>query len=358
MPPLPPPLALIAELTHRCPLHCVYCSNPLEMQSRAEELETAAWLRVIQEAGALGVVQLHLTGGEPLVRADLVELVTAARIAGLYTNLITSGLGLEAKRLAARVAAGLDHLQLSFQDADADAADLIAGTAAHQRKLALARRVREHARLAFTANVVVHRQNLDRLPAIIAMAEELGVDRLEIAHVQYYAWALENRARLLPTRDQVERSVALVAAAQQRLAGRLRIEMVVPDYYARFPKPCMGGWGRQAMLLDPRGRALPCHAAAVLPGLHFDNVQDKTLRWIWEESSAFQAFRGTAWMQEPCQSCDRREQDFGGCRCQAFLLAGNAAVTDPVCSLSPDRPRVDAALEPPPAADLPWVYRS
>ncbi len=330
----PNPLALIAEVTHRCPLHCVYCSNPLELSARSEELATSDWLRVFREAAALGVLHLHLTGGEPLARPDLAEMIAGARAAKLYTNLITSGIGLSRERLKQLVEAGLDHIQLSFQDSEEAAANWIAGARAHAHKIELAEWIREH-RIAFTANLVVHRQNIDRLEQMIAALEALRPDRMEIAHAQYYGWALKNRSALLPTRAQLDRALAVVAAAEQRMRGRVRIDMVVPDYYARFPKACMGGWGRQLMLIDPAGRALPCHAAGVIPGLTFDNVRDHSLDWLWSNSEAFQKFRGEAWMPEPCRSCDRRQEDFGGCRCQALLLTGDAAATDPVCELSP-----------------------
>jgi pyrroloquinoline quinone biosynthesis protein E len=330
----PHPLALIAEITHRCPLHCVYCSNPLELTSRKEELATADWLRVFNEAAALGVLHLHLTGGEPLARPDLTELIAGARQARLYTNLITSGIGLSRERLAQIVDAGLDHIQLSFQDSSEGPANWIAGTRAHAHKIELAAWIREH-RIAFTTNLVVHRQNIDHLDEMIPALEALRPDRMEIAHAQYYGWALQNRSALLPTRAQLDRAVAVVTAAEERLRGRIRIDMVVPDYHARFPKACMGGWGRQLLLIDPAGRALPCHAAGVIPGMRFDNVREHGLDWIWTNSEAFQKFRGEEWMPEPCRSCDRRKEDFGGCRCQAFLLTGDARATDPVCELAP-----------------------
>jgi pyrroloquinoline quinone biosynthesis protein E len=328
------PLALIAEITHRCPLHCVYCSNPLELTSRKEELTTADWLRVFSEAAALGMLHLHLTGGEPLARPDLVELVQGARQSRLYTNLITSGLGLSRERLTKLVEAGLDHIQLSFQDATEGQANWIAGARAHGHKVELAAAIREH-RIAFTTNLVVHRQNIDHLEEMIAALEALHPDRMEIAHAQYYGWALQNRSALLPTRAQLDSAVKTVKAAQQRMLGKIRIDMVVPDYHARFPKACMGGWGRQLMLIDPAGRVLPCHAAGVIPGMRFDNVREHGLDWIWQNSEAFQKFRGEDWMPEPCRSCDRRKEDFGGCRCQAFLLTGDASNTDPVCELAP-----------------------
>ena len=327
------PLALIAELTHRCPLHCVYCSNPLEMKKASSELSTEEWTRIFREAAKLGSLHAHFTGGEPLARTDLTELVRAARSAGLYVNLITSGIGLSEKRLATLVEAGLEHIQLSFQGSREELADDIAGTRSHAHKLQLAMLIRQF-KIAFTVNVVVHRQNLDHLAEIIAMVEELGPNRLEIANVQYYGWALENRAALLPTRQQLEQSQATVKAAVERLGGKIRIDYVAPDYYAKYPKACMGGWGRKLILIDPAGQALPCHAAAVIPGMTFDNVRDRSLDWIWTESSAFKKFRGEDWMPEPCRSCERKLEDFGGCRCQALLLAGDAAATDPACSLA------------------------
>jgi len=313
------PLALIAEITHRCPLHCVYCSNPLELASAKSELSTHDWLRVFAEAATLGVLHVHLTGGEPLARTDLTDLTAAAHGAGLYTNLITSGIGLSRERLERLVDAGLDHIQLSFQDSGEMHANWIAGTKSHAHKVEVASWIKEH-RIAFTANLVVHRQNLDHLEEMICFLEGLQPDRIEIAHTQYYGWALKNRAALMPIRPQVHNAVRIVSSAAARLKGKIRIDSVIADYYARFPKACMGGWGRQLMLIDPAGRALPCHAAGVIPGLSFDNVRERSLEWIWRESDAFQKFRGESWMPEPCRSCDRRTEDFGGCRCQAFLL--------------------------------------
>jgi PqqA peptide cyclase len=344
---VPNPLALIAEVTHRCPLHCVYCSNPLQLASVKEELTTAEWSRVFEQSGQLGMLHAHFTGGEPLARPDLTELIAAARAAGLYTNLITSGLGLTEQRLQALVEAGLDHIQISFQDSREPAANWIAGAKAHAHKIELSHAIRrrvDEKRLAFTVNLVVHRQNLDHLEEMIAFIEQLNPERIEIAHTQYYGWALANRAALMPTRAQLEKAVAIVAAAEKRLAGRVRIDSVVPDYYAKYPKACMGGWGRRLMLINPAGKVLPCHAAEVLPGMSFENVREKTLEWIWQESSSFQKFRGEDWMPEPCRSCDRRTEDFGGCRCQAFLLTGDALVTDPACSLAPSHPIVESAV--------------
>jgi pyrroloquinoline quinone biosynthesis protein E len=337
------PLALVAEITYRCPLHCVYCSNPLELSARASELPANAWERVVREAAELGVLQVDFTGGEPLARTDLVGLIRAARDADLYTNLVTSGRPLDEKRLDELVSAGLDHFQLSFQGARAEPADEIAGTHAHLQKLEVARWVKQR-RVALTLNFVIHRQNLDQLDEMIALTEEIGPGRVEFAHVQYYGWAFANRSRLLPTRDRLDRSLELLKEAEERLKGRTRVEYVVPDYYAKYPKACMGGWGRKIMLITPEGDALPCHAAKILPGMKFENVQSRSLREIWELSDSFQRFRGEDWMPEPCRSCERRALDHGGCRCQAFLLAQDATATDPVCSLAPQRAIVDAVL--------------
>lgn len=337
------PLALIAELTHRCPLHCVYCSNPLELQARNTELSTEDWSRVFREAAALGVLQADFTGGEPLTRPDILDLIRAARAAGLYVNLISSGLPLDESRLEALVLAGLDHFQLSFQGAGEEIAQEISGTKAHSQKLRVLEWLKLH-RVAVTLNFVIHRRNIDQLPEMLGIAESSSATRVEFANVQYYGWAFANRDSLLPAREQLTQSIEFLKKSQERLAGKIRVEYVVPDYYAKYPKPCMGGWARKLMLITPSGDALPCHAAKVIPGLSFENVKNRALREIWEVSDAFQKFRGEAWMQQPCKTCDRRALDFGGCRCQAFLLTGDAAATDPVCSLSPQRPKVDAVL--------------
>ncbi|HTS06618.1 MAG TPA: pyrroloquinoline quinone biosynthesis protein PqqE [Candidatus Eisenbacteria bacterium] len=337
------PLALIAELTHRCPLHCVYCSNPVQLADVQSELSTDEWKNLFAQAGSLGMLHAHFTGGEPLARTDLVELIAAARKAGLYTNLITSGIGLNEQRLQDLVDAGLDHIQISFQDSREEPANWIAGAKAHQHKIELSRAIRKY-KIAFTVNLVVHRQNLDHLEEMIALIEQLHPERMEIAHTQYYGWALANRAALLPTRAQLEKAVAIIAEAEQRLAGKIRIDSVVPDYYAKYPKACMGGWGKRLLLINPAGKVLPCHAAEVLPGLSFENVREKTLDWIWQESASFLKFRGEEWMPEPCRSCERRSEDFGGCRCQAFLLTADENATDPACSLAPAHHIVESAI--------------
>ncbi|MGH7056969.1 MAG: pyrroloquinoline quinone biosynthesis protein PqqE [Acetobacteraceae bacterium] len=346
-----PPLAILAELTHRCPLGCPYCSNPLALDRARDELDTASWLRVIDEAAALGALQIHFSGGEPMVRADLAALVAGARAAGLYTNLITSAVLLDQGRLAKLKAAGLDHVQISLQDSEAENADRIAGFAGgYGKKLAAARLVREHG-LALTLNAVVHRQNVQHIAEIIELALALDAGRIEIAHVQYYGWALVNRASLIPTREQVRSAVRLVAAARERLKGRLVIDHVVPDYYARRPKACMGGWARQFMNITPAGLVLPCHAAQGIKGLRFDSVRERPLAEIWTSSEAFVRFRGTEWMPEPCRSCERREIDWGGCRCQAMAITGDAGATDPACEFSPHHAELLALAEGESAAD-------
>ena len=352
---LPAPLGLLAELTHRCPLGCPYCSNPLALDKRDDELDAGTWSRVFREASALGVLQVHLSGGEPAARRDLPEIVAGAREAGLYSNLITSAVGLTAQTLAVLAEAGLDHAQISIQDSDEASADHIAGyKGALVRKRALAAEVVKLG-LPLTINMVVHRANIGRVEPMVDLALSLGASRVEIAHVQYYGWALKNRAALMPTREQVDRAVAEVEALRRTHQGRIVIDAVVPDYHARFPKPCVGGWGRRSLNVTPSGRVLPCHAADSIPGLAFWNVRDHSLADIWASSPAFNEFRGTEFLPEPCRSCDRREVDFGGCRCQAFLLTGDARATDPVCHLSPDHARVTALAAV--QTDEPYVYR-
>jgi PqqA peptide cyclase len=352
-----PPLALLAELTHRCPLRCPYCSNPLELARASAELDAASWSRVFTEAATLGVLQVHFSGGEPLVRRDLVELVAAATKAGLYVNLITYGIRLEADRLSRLVEAGLEHVQLSLQGSDPASGDRIAGLAGSQLAKHQAARLVREAGLPLTVNAVVHRQNLEHLEDIIDLAVALGADRLEVAHVQYYGWALTNRAALLPSREQLDRATATVEVARARFAGRLIIDYIPPDYHAQRPKACMGGWGRRFLNVTPSGRVLPCHAAETLPGLRFPTVAEASLTDIWYHSAAFTRFRGTAWMAEPCQSCERREIDWGGCRCQAFALTGDAARTDPACALSADHALLAKARREAEAAVTDFVYR-
>jgi pyrroloquinoline quinone biosynthesis protein E len=347
-----PPLALIAELTHRCPLQCPYCSNPLELERSSRELATADWTRVLEEAAALGVLHAHFTGGEPMSRPDLPQLISRAAALGLYTNLITSAVLLDEARTAELADAGLDHVQISLQGVEAEGADRMGGyRGGHEKKLMAARLVKD-AGLALTLNFVVHRGNIDQLERMIELGLELGAGRIEIANVQYYGWALLNRAALMPTREQAETAARVVDEARARLAGRLVIDHVAPDYYAERPKACMGGWARRFINVSPSGKALPCHAAETLPGLEFPNVRDEALADIWTSSPAFQRFRGTDWMPEPCRSCDLSEVDWGGCRCQAFALAGDASRTDPVCALAPDHGVIETALAEPPTDQL------
>lgn len=348
-----PPIAMLAELTHRCPLSCSYCSNPLELTARDKELSTEAWAQVFREAADLGILQLHLSGGEPASRRDLEELVRAARQSGLYVNLITSGIGLTPARLDALEEAGLDHVQLSLQATTAEKADWIGGySGGFARKVAFAAEVHRRG-IPLTVNAVMHRHTIDDLDAAIAFAADLGARRIEVACVQFYGWALANRAALLPSREQVVRAKGTVAEARRAYAGRMMIDFVPPDYYADYPKACMGGWGSTGINIAPDGTVLPCHAAATIPGLQFDRVTDRDLAGIWYDGSAFNAFRGHEWMQEPCRSCARRDRDHGGCRCQAMALAADAAAADPVCRHAPGRSIIDDIL----ASELPFETR-
>lgn len=330
-----PPMAMLAELTHRCPLSCPYCSNPVELTRREAELDTETWCRVFREAAALGVLQLHLSGGEPASRRDLVELTGAAREAGLYTNLITSGIGLTERRLAELSDAGLDHVQLSLQGTNAETADMIGGYAGgFERKMAVAKIV---GRIGFplTLNAVMHRRNMHQLPRAIEMALEMGARRIEVATVQFHGWAMKNRGALMPTMAQAQEATRIVEEARQRLHGRLVIDYVPADYHAKYPKPCMGGWGSTGLNVTPDGKVLPCHAAETIPSLTFETVRDRDLADIWYRSESFNAFRGDDWMSDTCRSCERRSVDFGGCRCQAMAIVGDPAATDPVCVKSP-----------------------
>jgi len=339
----PRPYALLAEITYGCPLHCPYCSNPTRTRNNGE-LTAGEWGRVIREAAGLGVLQIGFSGGEPLARRDLAELIQGAREARLYTNLITSGVGLDANRARELRDAGLDSVQLSFQSDHVDLADEIAGANAHQRKLDAAANIRA-AGIPLSLNFVIHRRNIDRLPQIIELTETLGAVRVELANVQFYGWAFLNRAALLPTREQVARAREVENAAKTRLTGKIDIFYVLPDYYETRPKPCLNGWGQRYLTVNPLGDVLPCPtASSAIPNLRFENVRERPLDWIWRESESFNRFRGTEWMPEPCRSCPQKEIDFGGCRCQAALLTGNAANTDPVCTLSPNRAQVDAVL--------------
>jgi len=358
------PYSLVAELTYRCPLRCPYCSNPVDCGSEEyrAELTTEEWSRVFGEAAALGVLQLGLTGGEPMARPDLPELVAAAAEHGLYSTLVTAAMSFDRKRAERLRDAGLDHVQISLQDSDPANSDRIAGTRSWDRKIQAARLVRE---LGFplTINCVLHRQNLDNIGQILSLAESLEADRVELANTQYYGWALENRATLMPTREQLANAEREVAEVRARLGSRMEILYVIPDYFDDEPKACSGGWGQQTLVIAPDGSVMPCHAAASIPSLKFDNVRDRSLEWVWRHSDAFNRFRGTDWMPEPCRSCPKKEIDFGGCRCQAFLLTGNETATDPTCVFSPHHQTVvdarEAAAGPQlPLPALPLVYRS
>lgn len=340
-----PPIAMLAELTHRCPLSCPYCSNPLELLRQEQELDTATWARVFQEAANAGVLQLHLSGGEPASRRDLVDLVRAARDAGLYTNLITSGIGLTLKRLAELDAAGLDHVQLSLQGTDAAMADQIGGyKGGFKRKMQVAEWIGQIG-FPLTLNAVLHRRNLHQLPQAIEMAIDMGARRIEVATVQFHGWALKNRDTLMPTREQAREADAIVKAARKRLKGVLVIDYVPADYHSDYPKRCMGGWGTTGLNVTPEGKVLPCHAAETIPHLVFDNVRDASLSDIWYNGSAFQAYRGTDFLPDLCQSCDRKTVDFGGCRCQAMAIVGDASATDPVCIKSPHHAALQAQAD-------------
>src|SRR5215211_7402269 len=377
----PRPYALLAEITYRCPLHCPYCSNPVTVESAVPsgeqtpcialrtahatanngELTTEEWKRVIREAAALGVLQIGFSGGEPLARRDLVELIRAAREAKLYTNLITSGISLDDDRVRALRDAGLDSIQLSFQSDQSSLADEIAGARAHERKIEVAAKIRA-AGIPLSLNFVIHRRNIDRLPQIIELTETLNAGRVELANVQFYGWAFLNRAALLPTREQVARAREVATAAKTRLAGKIDIFYVLPDYYETRPKPCLNGWGQRYLTVNPIGDVLPCPtASSAIPDLNPENVRTRDLDWIWRASESFNRFRGTEWMPEPCRSCPQKEIDFGGCRCHAALLTGNAANTDPVCELSPNRAIVDAVLRDINSSSdqqCDWIYRT
>jgi PqqA peptide cyclase len=341
-----PPIGLLAELTHRCPLQCAYCSNPVNLEKRSSELTTQDWKRVFSEANELGVLQLHLSGGEPAARPDLEEIVAHCAKLELYTNLITSGVMLDEDRLKRLSDVGLDHVQLSLQDVDPLNADQIGGfKGGHERKLALGHQIVKLG-LPLTINAVIHRHNIGSIESMVDLALELGARRVEIAHVQYYGWALKNRAHLMPSREQAFAADTLVKDLRQRHHGRIVIDSVIPDYYARVPKPCMGGWGARVINVNPSGNVLPCHAAETIPGLEFWSVKDHGLAEVWHSAPAFNAYRGDGWMQEPCTTCEKKTSCKGGCRCQALALAGEAAAADPVCELSPFHSKLaDAAME-------------
>jgi pyrroloquinoline quinone biosynthesis protein E len=338
-----PPLWLLLELTYKCPLHCVFCYNPTDFARVDQELDTADWIRVMREARALGAVQLGLSGGEPLVREDLEEIVAEGQRLGFYTNLITSGVGLNEKRIAALKAAGLQHIQLSFQDSTKKMNDFLSSTRTFDLKSKVAALIKKY-EYPMVLNVVLHRHNIDHVEEILQMADRMGAEYVELANTQYYGWALHNREQLLPSRAQVENAEKITQRYRESHGQRMRIYFVVPDYFERRPKPCMNGLGSVFLTVTPDGTALPCHAARVLPGLDFPNVRSATMREIWFDSTAFNRYRGDDWMREPCRSCPEKAKDFGGCRCQAYLLTGDAANADPVCDLSPHHAIVTDAV--------------
>ncbi|MBS0452463.1 MAG: pyrroloquinoline quinone biosynthesis protein PqqE [Proteobacteria bacterium] len=339
-----PPLWLLAELTYRCPLHCVFCSNPVDYARHGDELDTAEWKRILAEARALGAVQLGFSGGEPLLRSDLEELVAHARALGFYTNLITSGVGLTPARARDFKSAGLDHVQLSFQDSTRELNDFLSSTRTFELKSRVARIIKDEG-YPMVLNCVMHRYNLQHVGRIIEMAEEMGADFLELANTQYYGWAWLNRAALMPTAGELRDAEAIVDLHRARLAGRMKVIWVSPDYADAKPKPCMAGWGSVFMVVAPDGLAMPCHSARMLPGPSLPNLRTTPLRQAWYDSEAFNRYRGQRWMSATCSTCDERHHDVGGCRCQAYLVTGDAAATDPVCPKSPERGRIDAMLE-------------
>jgi PqqA peptide cyclase len=338
-----PPLWLLAELTYRCPLHCVFCYNPIDFAQKSDELSTDDWLRVLREGRELGAVQLGLSGGEPLLRDDLQAIVAEARRLGYYSNLLTSGVGLTAERAAALRAAGLDHVQLSFQDSTREVNDFLSHTKTFELKRRVAALIKQQG-WPMVMNVVIHRLNIDHIDRIIGMAHELGAEYLELANTQYYSWAFVNRAHLLPTREQLRRAEAVTDAWRAKLGAAMRLFFVAPDYHEGKAKRCVNGWGSTLVNVTPDGTALPCHTAKMLPGLAFPNVRQMSLREIWHDSEGFNRYRGTGWMKQPCASCAHKEEDLGGCRCQAFLLANDPDSADPVCRFSPHHDKVQAAV--------------
>ncbi len=337
------PLWLLAELTYACPLQCPYCSNPTELAMVGRELDTQEWLRVLREARAMGATQLGLSGGEPLVRRDLEDIVAEARRLGFYSNLITSGIGMDDDRLGRLKAAGLDHIQISFQASSQELNNFLGGTASFEKKKEMARAIKAHG-YPMVFNIVLHRKNIDDIADILDMAESLDADYVELANTQYYGWALENREALLPTRDQLAHAERVTNEYRDRLGNRMKLYYIVPDYYESRPKTCMSGWGDIFLTIAPDGAALPCHAAHQLPGIDFPNVREHGLEEIWCDSEAFNGFRGFDWMQEPCRTSPERFDDYGGCRCQAYMLTGNPRAADPVCDKSPDHHLITNAV--------------
>ena len=343
-PKLTPPRWLLAELTYSCPLQCPYCSNPLDYAKHSSELSTDDWKRVLTQARKMGAVQLGFSGGEPLTRQDLPELVKHARELGYYSNLITSGYGLDEDKIIQLKTAGLDHIQVSIQASTQELNDHLAGTKSYHHKKEVARWVKKQG-YPMVLCVVIHRENIHQMQQILEMAEELEADYLELANTQYYGWAHLNRDLLLPTQEQFIEAEQIAQAFKEKVAGKMKIYYVVPDFYEDRPKACMNGWGTTFLTIAPDGVALPCHSARELPGLECPNVKDDSIEQIWNESKAFNFFRGDAWMKEPCRSCDEKQKDFGGCRCQAYLLTGDMYNADPVCSKSPDHHVIQEAID-------------
>ncbi|MBX2884647.1 MAG: pyrroloquinoline quinone biosynthesis protein PqqE [Granulosicoccus sp.] len=338
-----PPLWLLAEVTYRCPLHCAFCFNPVDFATHEKELSTDDWIKVLREARALGSVQCGFSGGEPMLRDDLEELVNEAKSLGYYTNLLTTGVGLNEKRALALKSAGLDHIQLSFQDSTRESNDFLSNTKTFDLKKRVAAMIKEY-EWPMVLNCVIHRMNIDHIDKIIDMALELGSEYLELANTQYYSWAVVNREHLLPSKEQLQRAEKITNEYRQRIGERMKIIFVVPDYYENRPKKCMNGWGNVFLTISPDGTALPCHTARMLPGLDFPNVTEHSMHDIWYESEGFNRYRGKSWMKEPCRSCPEADDDLGGCRCQAFMLANDPAAADPVCDKSPHRHVVDEAI--------------
>ncbi len=331
---LTPPLWILAELTYRCPLQCPYCSNPLEIAKYSNELSTEDWFRVMQQARKMGAAQLGFSGGEPLVRKDLEELIAEARKLGYYTNLITSGVGMDENRVKAFKEAGLDHIQISFQASNEELNNFLGGTKSFQHKYEMARVVKKY-EYPMVLNIVLHRKNIDQIRDILDMTVELKADYVELASTQYYGWSRVNVDQLLPTKEQIDNAEKVAMEYQEKMKGKSKIIYVIPDYFENRPKKCMNGWGNIFLTIAPDGSALPCHAAGQLPGLDFPNVRDHSIEWIWNDSPDFNKFRGLDWMKEPCRSCPEKEKDLGGCRCQAYMLTGDARNADPVCDKSP-----------------------
>jgi pyrroloquinoline quinone biosynthesis protein E len=358
-PEVKPPLWLLAEVTYRCPLHCAFCYNPVDFAKYEQELSTEVWLRVLREARQLGAVQCGFSGGEPLLRDDLEILVKEARSLGYYTNLITSGVGLTEERLGAFKTAGLDHIQLSFQDSTRELNDFLTNTRTFDLKQKVATAIKAHG-YQMVVNCVIHRHNIEHIGQIIAMADEIGAEYLELANSQWYGWSMLNRDSLMPSRVQLIEAERVTNEWKEKLAGRMRIFFVVPDYHENKPKRCMNGWGEVFLVVTPDGTALPCHTARMLPGLDFPNVRDISMGEIWRDSDGFNRYRGDDWMEEPCRSCERKGEDHGGCRCQAFMLTGNANAADPVCVKSEHHHLVEEAVtraDHPPRAAQPLIYR-